>query len=286
MAITKVEFYKDNTLIGSRTSAPFDSFTWTSGPPGIYSLTSKVFHDGIMSGVSEPINIEVAIATTNLFDYAVAYWKMNELTGQTLDSVNGHLGTPNGSMSRDGEWYSYGGLNAYVEFPDSDDFSFVDVNGNNTDFTIKTEFVVEGWNYKDRFWLVSKIEENQAGVSEWQLTYSDNSGLYFSIWDVNNNYHLINSTTSLNLNQEYMVDVSCINNVLYLRLDGVRVATYTLPAGFQFYNGTSVVQLGNSTRTTNLNLIGKQKETTIINGYGWTDADSAEVWNNGNPITI
>ena len=76
MAITKVEFYKDNTLIGSRTSAPFDSFTWTSGPPGIYSLTAKVFHDGIMSGISEPINIEVEIDIHyTLENYVVAnYW--------------------------------------------------------------------------------------------------------------------------------------------------------------------------------------------------------------------
>jgi len=34
-----------------------------------------------------------------------------------------------------------------------------------------------------------------------------------------------------------------------------------------------------------LNLIGKQKETTIIKNYGWTDADSSEAWNNGNPIS-
>ena len=222
---------------------------------------------------------------TNLFDYAVAYWKMNELTGQTLDSVNSHSGTPNGSMTRDGEWYSYEGPNAYVEIPDSDDFSFVDVNGNNTDFTIKTEFVLEGWNDENRFWLVSKREELTAGVQEWQLQYGSKGNLQFLIFDANNNFHSILFATSLNLNQEYMVDVSCINNVLYLRLDGVRVATETLPAGFQFYNGTSAVQLGNSTLGSTLNLIGKQKETTIIKNYGWTDADSSEAWNNGNPIS-
>lgn len=54
-SVTKVEFYKNGSLIGQDTISPY-SYVWEDTNRGIYSLTAKVFDNG-MTKISEPVKI-------------------------------------------------------------------------------------------------------------------------------------------------------------------------------------------------------------------------------------
>ena len=121
-----------------------------------------------------------------MFDNAVAYYRLDETTGDAIDLVNGYNGTLTRSMGRNGEYYIFDFPNDYVEIGDEDDFSFTDGNGNNTDFVIKTEVVFDDFISEDRAWLVSKRESSLSGVQDWQLVFFENQ-IIFQIWDSSNN---------------------------------------------------------------------------------------------------
>jgi hypothetical protein len=223
-------------------------------------------------------------AVDPMFGNAVAYYRLDETTGDAIDLVNGYNGTLNGSISRNGEYYTFNAQNEYVEIADEDDFSFTDGNGNNTDFVIKTEVIFVGFNPDDRAWLVSKRESNQPGINEWQLIYfTDNLG--FFIWDSSDNRFDINTDFIPTIGQKYIIGVTLNGTTLSLFIDGVIEETQTLPLGFTFYNGTSAVKIGNDTFAGNLFLRGKLKETVIVKGDGWNAQNITDNYNNGNGIT-
>jgi hypothetical protein len=219
-----------------------------------------------------------------MFDNAVAYYIFDETTGDAIDLVNGYNGTLNGNISRNGEYYTFNSENDYIDIGDEDDFSFTDGNGNNTDFVIKTEVVFDDINSQNRAWLVSKRESNQAGVNEWQLVFFENQYI-FQIWDSSSNRFEVRSDFIPTVGQKYIIGVTLNETTLSLFIDGVIEQTETLPVGFTFYNGTSIVKLGNETFTGRLNLKGKIKETVIIKGSGWSQQNITDNYNNGNGIT-
>ena len=221
-------------------------------------------------------------ARNAMFDNAVAYYRLDETTGDAIDLVNGYNGTLNGAISRNGEYYTFALQNQYVYIGDKDDFSFTDGNGNNTDFVIKTEVVFDDFNSSDRAWLVSKRES--FAYDEWQFIYSSDN-LKFLIWNSSNSYFSIKTDFTPTIGQKYILGVTLNGTTLSLFIDGVIEQTETLPAGFTFYNGTSVVKLGDETFTARLNLIGKLKETVIVKGNGWTQQNITDNYNNGNGIT-
>jgi len=221
-------------------------------------------------------------AVDPMFGNAVAYYRLDETTGDAIDLVNGYNGTLNGSISRNGEYYTFDAQNDYVYIGDKDDFSFTDGNGNNTDFVIKTEVVFDDFNSSDRAWLVSKRES--FAYDEWQFIYSSDN-LKFLIWNSSNSYFSIKTDFTPTIGQKYILGVTLNGTTLSLFIDGVIEQTETLPAGFTFYNGTSVVKLGDETFTARLNLIGKLKETVIVKGNGWTQQNITDNYNNGNGIT-
>ena len=221
-------------------------------------------------------------ARNAMFDNAVAYYRLDETTGDAIDLVNGYNGTLNGAISRNGEYYTFALQNQYVYIGDKDDFSFTDGNGNNTDFVIKTEVVFDDFNSSDRAWLVSKRES--FAYDEWQFIYSSDN-LKFLIWNSSNSYFSIKTDFTPTIGQKYILGVTLNGTTLSLFIDGVIEQTETLPAGFTFYNGTSVVKLGDETFTARLNLIGKLKETVIVKGNGWTQQNITDNYNGGNGIT-
>ena len=223
-------------------------------------------------------------AINPMFDNAVAYYRLDETTGDAIDLVNGYNGTLNGSLGRNGEYYSFNAREDYVEFADEDDFSFTDGNGNNTDFVIKTEVIFNGFNPDDRAWFVSKREASSSGVQEWQFFYSQDN-LKFFIWNSSNSSFSIRTSFTPTLGQKYIIGVTLNGTTLSLFIDGVIEETDTLPAGFTFYNGTSVVKIGNDTFAGNLFLRGKLKETVIVKGDGWNAQNITDNYNNGNGIT-
>ena len=56
--VSKVEFYRGSTLIGTATSAPY-GYTWTNTVPGAYSLTAKAYDDRRAATTSSAISITV-----------------------------------------------------------------------------------------------------------------------------------------------------------------------------------------------------------------------------------
>jgi hypothetical protein len=221
-------------------------------------------------------------AVDPMFGNAVAYYRLDETTGDAIDLVNGYNGTLNGSISRNGEYYTFDAENEYVEIADEDDFSFTDGNGNNTDFVIKTEVVFDDFNSSDRAWLVSKRE--LTSVQEWQLVFFQNQYI-FQIWDSSNNIFAIRTNFIPTVGQKYILGVTLNGNTLSLFINGVIEQTENLPVGFIFFNSSSKVKLGDETFTARLNLIGKLKETVIVKGNGWTQQNITDNYNNGNGIT-
>jgi hypothetical protein len=223
-------------------------------------------------------------AVDPMFGNAVAYYRLDETTGDAIDLVNGYNGTLNGAISRNGEYYTFDAENEYVDIGDEDDFSFTDGAGNNTDFVIKTEVVFDDFNSDNRAWLVSKRENSLPNFNEWQLRYF-NSGLGFIIWNTSNNFFSVIHEFTPTLGQKYIIGVTLNGTTLSLFIDGVIEITENLPVGFTFINGPSMVQLGDATFTARLNLIGKLKETVIIKGSGWSQQNITDNYNNGNGIT-
>jgi len=223
-------------------------------------------------------------AVDPMFGNAVAYYRLDETTGDAIDLVNGYNGTLNGSISRNGEYYTFDSEDEYVKIADEDDFSFTDGNGNNTDFVIKTEVVFDDINSRDRAWLVSKRESLESGVQEWQFIFF-NGKIQFGIWNTSNSVFTVDYFFSPTLGQKYIIGVTLNGNSLNLFINGVIEQTENLPVGFTFFNGNNEVKLGNETFTSDLNLIGKLKETVIVKGNGWTQQNITDNYNNGNGIT-
>jgi hypothetical protein len=223
-------------------------------------------------------------ARNPMFDNAVAYYRLDETTGNAIDLVNGYNGTLNGSIGRNGEYYTFDTDREFVNIGVEDDFSFTDGSGNNTDFVIKTEVIFDDINDYDRAWLVSKRGNNLSGVQEWQFIYISND-LVFSIWNSSDNYTQIRTDFIPTLGQKYIIGVTLNGTTLSLFIDGVIEHTVEVPVGFTFYNGTSVVKIGAETFFSKLNLIGKLKETVIVKGYGWTQQNITDNYNGGAGIT-
>jgi hypothetical protein len=224
-------------------------------------------------------------AVDPMFGNAVAYYRLDETTGDAIDLVNGYNGTLNGSISRNGEYYTFDSNNELVAIGDEDDFNFTDGNGNNTDFVIKTEVIFDGFNSNNWAWLVSKREGDQSGEQEWQFIYFEGK-IQFWIWNTSNSVFTVSFSFFPTLGQKYILGVTLNGTTLSLFINGVIEQTENLPVGFTFYNGSSRVEIGDTTfRTGALNLIGKLKETVIVKGNGWSQQNITDNYNNGNGIT-
>ena len=220
-----------------------------------------------------------------MFNNAVAYYRLDETTGDAIDLVNAYNGTLNGAISRDGEYYTFNLEDEYVNIGDEDDFSFTD-GTNNTDFVIKTEVIFDGFNENDNAWLVSKRQNINSGTQEWQFIYFQDK-LGFFIWDSSNNVFEINTEFIPTIGQKYILGVTLNGTSISLFIDGVIEKTETLPTGFTFFNGISPVKLGDDTFSINfrLDLVGKLKETVIVKGSGWTQQNITDNYNGGAGIT-
>jgi hypothetical protein len=248
----------------------------------------KLYAADIYYNRSTPITVSVrtpAIDIAALAVDAVANYPFDETTGDAIDTINGEDGTLSGSISRDGEYYTYGGANAIVTVPNNANLNFVDGNGVNVDFTIKTEFIATAFNSLDRFWLVTKIDSFAPIVADYQLIYVGGAFI-FGIWSDQNVRLFFNYVTPLVFNEKYIVGISCIGSNLFMYVNGVQVATVALPNNFTFSSNTSNLEMGNTLAANVTNLIGKQKRTVILKGRGWTQEDWSDAYNGGNGIDI
>jgi hypothetical protein len=225
-------------------------------------------------------------ARNPMFGNAVAYYRLDETTGDAIDLVNAYNGTLNGSIVRNGEYYTFSENREYINIPDEDDFSFTDGSGNNTDFVIKTEVIFDDIIIEDRAWLVSKRRVVSAGIQEYQFIYNKNE-LRFFIWSSSNSIRSVVTTFIPTTGQKYILGVTLNGTSLSLFINGVIEKTVTLPIWFTFYNGTSPLQIADATFTNNnsVQFLGQMKETVIIKGNGWTQQNITDNYNGGAGIT-
>jgi len=169
----------------------------------------------------------------------------------------------------------------YLEATDDNSLSFTD-GTNNTDFTILTEVIFDGFNSRNRAWLVSKRENKNVGSGqEWQLFWVNSLGLSFFIWDDNgNSFNLNFPSFQPTIGQKYILGVTKNGNQLDLFLGGLIVATTTIPSGFKLFNGTAPVKLGNETFGPDLNFVGRQNTAIIWKGRGLSASEIADITNN------
>jgi hypothetical protein len=84
--ITRVEFYADNTLIGTDTSAPYQ-VAWNDPPTASYVLTAKAFDSAGETNTSQPINIRLDPPPGGLFPLPIPPPTLNSpQAGQTLNA--------------------------------------------------------------------------------------------------------------------------------------------------------------------------------------------------------
>ena len=106
-SVTRVDFLRGSTLIGSDTAAPY-SVTWSSVPAGTYSLTAVAYDNGGASTASAAVTISVTTTstttpTTVLFvpsldhatvtSYSVAIYRASDLVTAT-PAASKSLGKP------------------------------------------------------------------------------------------------------------------------------------------------------------------------------------------------
>ncbi|QNR82919.1 DNRLRE domain-containing protein [Pedobacter riviphilus] len=94
--ITKVEFYKGNTLIGQSTTAPY-SFTWNAPATGTYTLTAKATDNNGGVTVSDTVKVTIntlpTVAISSPIDLAV-------FTAGTNLSINANATDADGTVSK------------------------------------------------------------------------------------------------------------------------------------------------------------------------------------------
>ena len=140
--------------------------------------------------------------------------------------------------------------------------------------------------------MVSKRNLNQAGVSEWQIIFNPSGVLSCNIYSESNSLIFtipVSLRPTLAINTDYTIVLSKKGNTMRYALNGVVFYSETLDPSFQMFNGSSPVQLGNTSFNPNLNVLkfmGKMKETTILKGQGWDAGEISDNYNNGNGTTI
>lgn len=72
MPITKVDYLVDGAVIGTTTVEPFNQFTWAgSVTPATYSITAKIYVDGVLSHTSPAVDIFVQEPSNNFPDWFI-----------------------------------------------------------------------------------------------------------------------------------------------------------------------------------------------------------------------
>ncbi|WP_192821096.1 Ig-like domain-containing protein [Rufibacter sp. LB8] len=68
--ISKVEFYRGTTLLGTATTAPY-SYTWTNAPAGNYNLTAVAYDNANLTTTSTPVSVIVNGSSNSGSNYGI-----------------------------------------------------------------------------------------------------------------------------------------------------------------------------------------------------------------------
>ena len=241
--------------------------------------------------ISEPARFSVLTPALNsLFENAVAYFKLDETSGNAIDVINGFNGTLFGGVTQGvagkiGTAYSFDGSSGFIDLGDNDDFSFTD-GTNDVPFTIRCW--VNPSNTSGLKTLISKWDLER----EWELILVNNS-LVFS---------LFSEGTSNRIRAEY--SNSIVANqlqhivVTYDGLGGLNSVKISVDNFFGIMTN-SIEGAYIKTKNTNASVLiakrdnnnpfyfnGSMDEITIIKGEAWDLTKVSDDYNNGNGTTI
>ena len=231
--------------------------------------------------ISEPIRISVLTpALPALFQNAVAYFKLDETSGNSIDVINGNLGRVFGGVTQGvsgkiGTAYSFDGINGRVDLDLSIYNSF-----NNDNYTIS-------------FWFkTNDVTKTQVLISDFNgtsfparkltaLISGASQTVNFSFGDNGGNQTIASSVISNNVFY-FVVLKYDINGVAELKLNNVSQGTHTFVNAPQNQN---LITLGQRKPFPNFPLDGVIDELLFNNGQTTSQQDS-ELYNNGNGTTI
>ena len=241
-------------------------------------LADKYFN---LSDYSNSITA-TTIDTVALFQNAVAYYKLDETSGDAIDVINGYNISFLGNFVQG----ATGVINKAIKF--------IDGRGE-LPLSIYNDF--DNDNYTVSFWfktfdnskvqiIISDFNGNDFTKRKlFAFINGSNQKLRFGFGD-NGNNEFIDSTTTIANNTKYFIQLKYnINGQAVLRLNNVTESTYTFINAPQNQSQIWIGLRKDGGGTTKLPLDGIIDEMSFINGQTSASVDS-DLYNNGNGTTI
>jgi hypothetical protein len=214
-----------------------------------------------------------------IFDNAAAYYKMEETTGNLIDSVNAHNGILFGDITRGitgiiDKGYEFEATNdSRIELPNS-----IYDNFTNNNYTFLVWFKSSS-NSNDLEFIIDDL--SLTNFDRRKLTVFISSGkVTFAFGDNYNNRALESSAFTINSWNLFLVKYDD-NDKVEIKLNNVLQGSYT------FVNAPSkqaIMTLGRRREDLAFPYTGELDEIAFINGQT-TDTEDTNLWNNGNGIT-
>ena len=172
--VTKVEFFRGSTLVGTDTGAPF-SVNDAGVPAGTYSLTAKATDSGGAVTTSSPVSITVQQAAPS---GPVAAYAFDEGSGPTLTdrTGNGHNGAILGA-----DWTTQGHSGRALSFDGGTDMVTVP---DHASLDLTNAFTIESWVKPDSLndWRMVLLKEAPPSTLAYGLYASSNGARQPSAW--------------------------------------------------------------------------------------------------------
>jgi hypothetical protein len=245
ISINRVDFYDDNTFLGSDTSAPY-SYTWTNAPQGNHTLTAVTVYNGTLTVTSSPINISVlpvpisnTVTITATFTTTPTTWSVQKARLRYNKDFAYSLTLDDGLKDAystafkllNGGTINENGTNVY--YPP---LKYTDGCGNDKVFT-----AASAWN------SVNVLgEDNHTGNSANNMLWSDLDEMYAGGWDVLNHSwsHGAYNLTPEQYNYQVTENVNWVRNNT---ANAIEMTQFVVPSGdsnyypYAFNNGMKAV---------------------------------------------
>jgi hypothetical protein len=245
ISINRVDFYDDNTFLGSDTSAPY-SYTWTNAPQGNHTLTAVTVYNGTLTVTSSPINISVlpvpisnTVTITATFTTTPTTWSVQKARLRYNKDFAYSLTLDDGLKDAystafkllNGGTINENGTNVY--YPP---LKYTDGCGNDKVFT-----AASAWN------SVNVLgEDNHTGNSANNMLWSELDEMYAGGWDVLNHSwsHGAYNLTPEQYNYQVTENVNWVRNNT---ANAIEMTQFVVPSGdsnyypYAFNNGMKAV---------------------------------------------
>jgi len=166
---------------------------------------------------------------TNLSDGLVGYWKMDESSGNAVDSSgNGNIGTWNGT----GSHYSAGKFGNGGEFNGSDDYVAIGEVISSDDFDAYT---ISVWANSSGYVNSVNAVVRDSGGTWLYITHNSNDKWQFRYWDSESTSHNLYSNNTITEGEWCHIIITNDGSSQYMYIDGVQVDSENA-SGFQANN--------------------------------------------------